>query len=176
MWPLTPSSLECLVSRHVYIRSLPWPNSMMPNGLFNIWYPRPFLYFTLEDSWACWPSSTLPPGMDWTHPFGGGETTSAWRQGGIASADPSHDGNLTKTRDVLGLCGALTLEELKSVLPLCWLRLSNENEVVRGAKYHSVLIAFLLGHRVFWRLTLGFLGRGLALIQSSNNSGTIQVS
>lgn len=106
-------------------------HSTMPNGLFNIWYPRPFFYFTHKASWVCWPWFTLQPGMDWTRPFGRGETSPALRQRGIVSADPSHDGHLTKRRDVLGYCGALSLEEEKSVPPLCWLGLSNENETVR---------------------------------------------
>lgn len=75
------------------------------------------------------------------------------------SADPSRDGLLTKKRDALCRCGALTLEEQKSVLPLCSQGLCNDRSSQR-AKCHSVLAAFLLGHRVSWPPLRCFLGSG----------------
>lgn len=78
--------------------------SAMPNGLFNIWSPRPFFYFTHIASWVRWPFSTLQPGMDWTRSCGKGETRPALRQRGIVSADPSHDAHTTKGRDILERC------------------------------------------------------------------------
>lgn len=47
-------------------------------------------------------------------------------------------------REVASLCGALPLEEQKSVRPLCWLRLSNENETVREPSAIQCLTAMLL--------------------------------
>lgn len=150
-------------------------HSTMPNGLFNIWYPRPFFYFTHKASWVCWPWFTLQPGMDWTRPFGRGETSPALRQRGIVSADPSHDGHLTKRRDVLGFVELCHLRRRNlSRLSVGWVYLMRMRRSESQVPFSAC--CFLLGHRVFWLLTLGFLGRGLALIQSSNNSGTIQVS
>lgn len=130
-WPLTPSCGWQHVW-YLFVRIADHgSHSMIPNGLFNIWYPSPFFYFTHKASWVCWPWATLQPGMDLTHPFGRGETSSVFRWSGIVSAEPSHDGRLIKRRDTLDHCRALTLEEQKPVLPLCGLCLSNENEVVR---------------------------------------------
>lgn len=47
---------------------------------------------------VCWPWSTSQPGMDWARPFGRRGASTAFRQSGIVSADPSHDGHLTQRR------------------------------------------------------------------------------
>lgn len=186
MWPPDPKlqlkasyspptcSVECLLSPHMYSISTIAGNTM-PNGLLNICYPWPFFCFTNKASRVARHWYVMQPAVDWAHPFGRRWTSGAFRQSGFVSADPSRDGLLTKKRDALCRCGALTLEEQKSVLPLCSQGLCNDWSSQR-AKCHSVLAAFLLGHRVSWPPLRCFLGSGLKLIQSSNDSGTIQVS
>lgn len=63
-------------------------------------------------------------------------------------------------------------EERNLSLSLCvdWVYLMRVKQVTEPSAIHRSLAL------CSWRTVLGFLGRSLALIQSSNNSGTIQVS
>lgn len=54
LWPTASTSpqapsLECLVSPHVYEPSTAPALSAVPNGLFHIWYHRPFFSFTPQN-------------------------------------------------------------------------------------------------------------------------------
>lgn len=110
------SSCVCLI--------LTVAHSVKPNGLFNIWYPSPFFYFTIEASWACWTLPTLQPGMDWTHPLGREEASSAWKQRGIVSAAPLSQRMPSKKKRLLGLlwCWHLRSRNL-SCLSVDWVYL-----------------------------------------------------
>jgi len=80
----------------------------------------------------------------------------------------------TKRGDTLCQSEAPTLEEQKSASALKQFILWEQGG--RRDKCHSVLAFSPRGHHVSWLLMLGFLGSGLVLIQSSNNSGTNRVS
>lgn len=121
-------SLECLLSCHVYSRSSPWPTAQCRMGCLTSGVPEHSSILPTKPLECVGPG--LPCNLAWTELVHLAEEKQAQHLDGELLCKQSllTMDTLTKRKDVSGHCGALTLEEQKSVLPLCWLGLSNENE------------------------------------------------